>query len=374
MKEIVSFYKNNQELPKITRTFDYYVEDTNGNIFVDTMSGLWCSPLGYSNINIKNSINSQLNINPYQSNFLGHHNNITEDYANKLCDITKMNSIYFTNSGSAAVETAIKIATAISKKNTCAVSSYSYHGSTVLSASASDQSINEWPTVNSPLEAYKFNDAYSLKEILSKNIGFIILEPIVGAGGVYEHSQEIWTLLKQYQAGGGIVILDEVVTGFGKCGSMFAKDNLGVEPDIMTIGKAMSNGYFPLAGCLINARINDQIKFFNHGFTFSGHPVGSAAGLAMLNELENYDFNFKKFNKKINSSKVKEHRIVGCMGAIEFIKRTDALRFVKKMRQKNYIIESASENLNSVCYCLPYIMTEQEFDKFINTAEGLINE
>ena len=372
MKEIHSFSKTNLQTPKVVQTFDCFVKTNDGNILIDTMSGLWCSPLGYSNINIKNSINLQLTINPYSSNFLGYNNEISEQYCERLCNVTKMDRVYLTNSGSSAVETAIKIATVVSGKNSCVVAKHSYHGSTVLSASASDQSINNWPTIQEPLTTYKFGNSTELEELLNKDIGFVLVEPVVGAGGVYEHKPKTFELLTKYQQRGGIVIFDEVVTGFGKTGEWFAKDKYNFNPDILVLGKAMSNGYFPLAACCVTDNIFDNIKFFNHGFTFSGHPVGSAAGLALLDELTTFDHS--TFNKTIVHEKIKEHRIVGCMGAVEFNKKTDAIRFKRDMRAQGYILEEASENINSVCYCLPYIFDNDDFAKFINCIESVINE
>lgn len=374
MKEILSFHKTSFSSDEVLKTENCNVFFKSGKVLTDTMSGLWCSPLGYSNKVIKTAISQQLERNPYQSNFLGFHNQVTEEYAEKLCLLTNMEKVYFTNSGSSAVETAIKIATHIKQNNTCGVARYSYHGSSVLSASASDQSINSWPTVTNPLTVFKFDSAETLENIIKLNPGFIIIEPVIAAGGVYTHSQEIFQLLKEYQDTGGIVIFDEVVTGFGKYKSMFAKDHYQFEPDIMILGKAMSNGYFPLAGCLISENISAQLKFFNHGFTFSGHPVGSAAGLAMLDELANVNIGHSRFNTVITDSKIKEHRIAGCMGAIEFYKKTDSLRFVNKIRDRGYIVESASENINSVVYCLPYIITDHDFNSFINTSKHIIND
>lgn len=374
MKEILSFNKTEISTNEVYKTEGYRVFLNNGDELIDTMSGLWCSPLGYSNTAIKKAISQQLELNPYQSNFLGFHNQITEEYAKKLCYLTNMDKVYFTNSGSSAVETAIKIATHLRQNNLCGVAKHSYHGSSVLSASASDQSINNWPTVNNPLNVLKFNSEETLKDIIKNNLAFIIIEPVIAAGGVYEHSTEIFQLLKDYQSSGGIVIFDEVVTGFGKCEKMFAKDVYKFNPDIIVLGKAMSNGYFPLAGCLVSERISSKLKFFNHGFTFSGHPVGSAAGLAVINELEKINLSHKRFDKKITHERVKDHRIVGCMGSIEFYKKTDSLRFVKKIRERGYMIENASENLNSVVYCLPYILSDNDFECFIQNSKDIIND
>ena len=84
----------------------------------------------------------------------------------------------------------------------------------------------------------------------------------------------MWQVLKEYQANDGIVIFDETVTGFGKLGTMFAFEKFNFNPDIIVLGKGITNGYFPMGACLINERIEKTLKMFNHGFTYSGHPSG----------------------------------------------------------------------------------------------------
>ena len=110
-----------------------------GRILKDTMSGLWNVTLGYSNNNIKQSMMNQLVKLPYASNFSGYHSQTTEQYAEQICKRTNMSRVYFTNSGSAAVETAIKL----TGKEIAVCGKHSYHGSTILSANASDQDINK---------------------------------------------------------------------------------------------------------------------------------------------------------------------------------------------------------------------------------------
>lgn len=374
MREITSFSKLDIKKHQVIKTKDYFIFLNNNEILTDTMSGLWCSPLGYSCDSLKKSMYDQSLINPYQSNFLNHHNQITELYSDKLCNITNMDKVYFTNSGSSAVETAIKISCHISNNKKCAVSKYSYHGSTVLSAAASDQKINLWANIVSPLEVNKFSNFQDLEQLEKNNLSFILIEPVIAAGGVYCHQSEIFKILKYYQNKGTIIIFDETVTGFGKLGTMFAKDLYNFEPDIMILGKAISNGYFPLGACLVKNHIAEKIKFFNHGFTFSGHPIGSAVGLEMINQLKKSNLNHDRFNKPIKSNKIIKHRIVGCMGSIEFSSKSKSLKFVNLMRKNKYILETASENLNSVVYCLPYIMNNDDFYKFIETAESIIND
>ena len=109
MKEILSFKKLNSKVEQVVRAESYQLYLKNGKVLNDTMSGLWCVPLGYSNKDIKDEMIRQLNFLPYGTNFLGRQNEITEIYAEEICKATNMDRVYFTNSGSTAVETAIKI-------------------------------------------------------------------------------------------------------------------------------------------------------------------------------------------------------------------------------------------------------------------------
>lgn len=373
MKEISSFAKMHSENSIVEEAYDYFVKLKSGKIITDTMSGLWCSPLGYSQQFIKDAAYQQSLKNPYYSNFLGTNNEITEQYAESLCDAVNMDRVYFANSGSAAVETAIKISTHVSGIPAGIVSKHSYHGSTILSANASDQEINDWAKMNDPLDVYKFGNADELEELIEKDVGFIMIEPVVAAGGVYAHEPKVFDLLRTAQSKGIIVIFDETVTGFGKLGNLFAKDYYNFQPDIIVLGKAISNGYFPLSACLITNEIASRIKFFNHGFTFSGHPVGSAVGLAMLEYCKN-GFDHSRLQTPINDSSIIEHRQQGCMGAIEFERRTRSMKFVRTMRNKGYMVEEASENINSVVYCIPYIISDDDYNKFIDVVKETLNE
>jgi len=353
-KEILSFSKIYSEAEQVISAKYYELLTKDGKVYKDTMSGLWNVPLGYSNENIKHSMMTQLVKLPYASNFSGYHSEIAEKYANEICKRTKMSRVYFTNSGSAAVETAIKL----TGKEIAVCGKHSYHGSTILSANASDQDINKFWGIQNPMSVHKFENVDDLVSICKGlyDMSFVIIEPVVGAGGVYDWEPEIFTVLKEYQQKGGVVIFDETVTGFGKLGSMFAFEKLNFEPDMIVLGKGITNGYFPMGACLINERIEKNIKMFNHGFTYSGHPVGCAAALETLKELDKIELNHKQTDLAT--------RQFGCMGAIDFETPKQSLTFIKKMREQGFILEDGSENVSTAVFCLPYIISDDDFDLF----------
>ena len=333
----------------ITATHDELLMK-DGRVLKDTMSGLWNVTLGYSNNNIKQSMMNQLVKLPYASNFSGYHSQTTEQYANEICKRTNMSRVYFTNSGSAAVETAIKL----TGKEIAVCGKHSYHGSTILSANASDQDINKFWGIQNPMSVHKFEDVEDLISICKGlyDMSFVIIEPVVGAGGVYEWQPEIWKVLEEYQQKGGIVILDETVTGFGKLGTMFAFEKINFKPDMIILGKGITNGYFPMGACLISERIEKSVKMFNHGFTYSGHPVGCAAALETLKEIDKLDLQHKQI-KGVT-------RQYGNMGAIDFETPKQSLTFIKKMREAGYILEDGSENVSTAVFCLPFIFKDHD--------------
>ena len=349
-KEILSFSKMHVEGDQvITATHDELLMK-DGRVLKDTMSGLWNVTLGYSNNNIKQSMMNQLVKLPYASNFSGYHSQTTEQYANEICKRTNMSRVYFTNSGSAAVETAIKL----TGKEIAVCGKHSYHGSTILSANASDQDINKFWGIQNPMSVHKFEDVEDLISICKGlyDMSFVIIEPVVGAGGVYEWQPEIWKVLEEYQKKGGIVILDETVTGFGKLGTMFAFEKINFKPDMIILGKGITNGYFPMGACLISERIEKSVKMFNHGFTYSGHPVGCAAALETLKEIDKLDLQHKQI-KGVT-------RQYGNMGAIDFETPKQSLTFIKKMREAGYILEDGSENVSTAVFCLPFIFKDHD--------------
>ena len=349
-KEILSFSKMHVEGDQvITATHDELLMK-DGRVLKDTMSGLWNVTLGYSNNNIKQSMMNQLVKLPYTSNFSGYHSQTTEMYAEEICKRTNMSRVYFTNSGSAAVETAIKL----TGKEIAVCGKHSYHGSTILSANASDQDINKFWGIQNPMSVHKFEDVDDLISICKGlyDMSFVIIEPVVGAGGVYDWPPEIWKVLEEYQQKGGVVILDETVTGFGKLGTMFAFEKINFKPDMIILGKGITNGYFPMGACLINERIEKSVKMFNHGFTYSGHPVGCAAALETLKEIDKLDLEHKQI-KGVT-------RQFGNMGAIDFETPKQSLTFIKKMREAGYILEDGSENVSTAVFCLPFIFKDHD--------------
>jgi putrescine---pyruvate transaminase len=343
MIELGSFVKPSIKPEQIEKAHDYIIY-LDGKPHIDTMSGLWCTPLGYSVQSIKDRIYSQLNDLPFYNNYFESQCKVTEEYAERLCSIAEMDRVYFSLSGSAAVETAIKLAHHQRPTGKCCVFKRSYHGASVLSGYTSDYDLHSFHKLKAPIDVYYYESGIDLSDM-----SFVLIEPIICAGGVHKHDDSIWQDLVKYQLNGGIVIFDETVTGFGKTGTMFAKQWALIEPDIMILGKAITNGYMPYAATLMKKKMLPS-KTFEHGYTCSGHPAASAAALAMLDELDKIKFRDDY------------------MGAFQFNSIRAALKFKKNIKKAGYITELSSSDPTRVVYCLPYILTEEDKKTFFEAC------
>ena len=348
MIELGSFVKPFIKPQQIEKAHDYTIY-LDGVPYIDTMSGLWCTPLGYSVQNIKDRIYSQLNDLPFYNNYFESQCKVTEEYAERLCGIAEMDRVYFSLSGSAAVETAIKLAHHKRPTGKCCVFRRSYHGASVLSGYTSDYDLHSFHKLKAPIEVHYYKPDIDLADM-----SFVLIEPIICAGGVHRHDDSIWWDLLEYQLNGGIVIFDETVTGFGKTGTMFAKQWALIEPDIMILGKAITNGYMPYAATLMKKEMLPN-KTFEHGYTCSGHPVASAAALAMLDELDKIQFRDDY------------------MGAFQFDSIRKALKFKQHMKSSGFITELSSSDPCRVVYCLPYIISEKDKERFFEASDEYIH-
>ncbi len=301
----------------VSRAEHVYIYDSDGNKLLDGMSGLWCCNLGYSQHAIAEAVYAQLQELPYYNNFFNCSNQPALEMAKALVDVTpeQFNRVFFTNSGSEANDTNIRLVHRyydllgkpekkhiISRKN-------AYHGSTIAAASLGGMDymhkqfvglnyihyINEpnWFTEGGELDknAFGLQVARELEakidEIGEDKIAAFIAEPVQGAGGVVIPPDTYWPEIQRICDERDILlIVDEVICGFGRTGDWFASETFGIKPDLMTFAKAVTNGYMPLGGVMVGDKVADVLLAkggdFNHGLTYSGHPASCAAGLATL--------------------------------------------------------------------------------------------
>jgi adenosylmethionine-8-amino-7-oxononanoate aminotransferase len=306
----------------IARGDGVYVWDVEGRRYFDAMSGLWCVNVGHRRPEVIQAITEQLGQLEYHNSF----NDMTHPRAIQLAQkITQllaeegMQRVIFSSGGSDAVETALKIArqywrlkgqpirTKFIALNQC------YHGmhfgGTALNGSPAARTafgptlvdcfhiespyLYRNPWTQDPTELGEICAANLERQILSQNpdtVAAFIAEPVLGIGGVIVPPANFWPLVRQVcDKYGVLLIADEVVTGFGRSGSMSGSRGWGVRPDIMCLAKGLTSGYIPMGATAVSSTVAEVFEasppprgLFLHGYTYSGHPVAAAAALACL--------------------------------------------------------------------------------------------
>lgn len=314
------------EVVVVTQARGMRMTDQRGREFLDAGGGLWCMNVGYGRDAIVAAATEQMSRLPYFHSFGNFSNEPMIRLANRLIRRAPagMARVVFASSGSEANDTQIKIVRRYNnllgrpaKKKIIARLS-SYHGSTVAAGSLSGLPMmhrsfdlpipgilhtlatdyHRRPDHIDTPEQYTRHLVDALTQLIEKEgpqtIAAFIAEPICGSGGVLVppegYFREVRKVLDHYDI---LMIADEVITGFGRTGSFFASPELGLQPDLMSVAKGLTSGYFPMSACLISARVADVLyadqgasAVFAHGFTWSGHPVGAAIAHANLDIIE----------------------------------------------------------------------------------------
>lgn len=301
------------------------IVDIDGKRLLDAVGGLWNVNLGYSAKTVKDAITRQLDELPYYSVFRGTSNGPLIELSVMLADFFAPDGMvrsFFTSGGSDSVETALRLARQFHKINgqperTKFVSlKKGYHGTHFGAASVNgNQNFrrNYEPllpgTIHLP-SPYTYRNPFGTEDaeqiangiarLFEDEIGFhgadtiaaLIMEPVLGAGGVIVPHQTLMPMLRKICDKHGILLIaDEVITAFGRTGAWTGSRLWGVQPDMMCTAKAITNGYYPFGAVLIGKRMTeafeaDKSSFgtIGHGYTYSGHPVGAAAAIACLQE------------------------------------------------------------------------------------------
>ncbi|WP_028955495.1 aspartate aminotransferase family protein [Sulfitobacter sp. 20_GPM-1509m] len=304
----------------ITRADGVYLTDSEGNHILDGMAGLWCVNIGYGRGELADVAARQMRELPFYNTFFMTSHAPVIALAAKIAELAPahLNHVFFAGSGSEANDTNIRLVRTywaqkgkpsksiiISRKN-------AYHGSSVGSGSLGGMTpmheqgglpipdihhINQpnWWTEGgtSTPEEFGLQRAQELEQAILEmgedRVAAFIAEPIQGAGGVIVPPSTYWPEIQRicdkYEI---LLIADEVICGFGRTGEWFGSTTVGIKPDIMTIAKGLSSGYQPIGGSIVSDEVAEVINAceFNHGYTYSGHPVASAVALENLRIME----------------------------------------------------------------------------------------
>ena len=307
----------------ITRADGPFVYDSDGNEILDGMAGLWCVNIGYGRHELADVAAEQMRELPYYNSFFRCSTPTPILLAQRLAEIApaNVNQVFFGSSGSESNDTALRLVrqywSLLGKPEKRAVISreWAYHGSTIAATSLGGMSAmhaqlhGAVPDIHHVMCPYAFENALpgeteeafglraakavedAILELGAENVAAFIGEPIQGAGGVKIPPASYWPEVQRIcRKHDVLLMLDEVITGYGRTGEWFAAQSMHIEPDTITTAKGLTSGYQPLSALLISDRVADVLVEsggeFYHGYTYSGHPVACAVAMENLAIIE----------------------------------------------------------------------------------------
>ncbi|MEM4397516.1 MAG: aspartate aminotransferase family protein [Candidatus Woesearchaeota archaeon] len=353
-----------------------YLYDSNGKRYLDCFSNMGVNVLGHNNKEIKEAIIEQLNL---ITNLHGSYMNSKRAIFSKmLCEKSGLDKVFFCNSGAEAVEAAIKFARLATGKKEILGAKMGYHGKTIGALSLT----KTMPKYNEPflpllqhVNHFSYDDVESLKSVITEDTAAVILEPIQGEGGIrLPHDNFFKEVRKICDEKNILLIIDEIQTGFGRTGKLFAIEHFGIKPDIMCLAKGISGG-LPAGAVLINNKVSEKLYPGCHTNTFGGNPLISAAGIAVLQYIEknnllknaedvgNY---FLDKLKKLNKSVIREVRGKGLMIAIEL--KTKNTEYTKKLQENGLIVIPTLSNV--IRLLPPIIFSKENVEEAVSVLEN----
>lgn len=352
------------------------VWDDKGNEYIDALAGIAVNSLGHKHPAVVNAIKEQADKLIHISNF--YLNEPQALLAEKLAKLSGLDKVFFGNSGAEAVEGAIKLARKYShtKREGGDIISFTgcFHGRTLATIAMGKKKMQEgFEPMPGGFKQSEFNNLENVKAVADDNTAAIIVEPIQGEGGIIPAEPEFLKGLSEFCDEKDIVLIfDEIQCGIGRTGYIFAKDFYGVQPDILTSAKALGGGV-PISAILCNNKIANAINPGDHGTTFGGNPLATAAALATLNEIEKENFLekvkekgkwFVEEIKKRDPKRVgmKEIRGMGLMLGIVFEFETKTL--VQNMMELGVLANATAQNVLRIVP--PLTISKEELSKVIN--------
>lgn len=362
--------------------YDATLVDSEGKEYTDFLAGIAVNNLGYSNEKVKQALYQQADALVHTSNLF--HIRPQAELAQLLCEHSFSTKVFFGNSGAEANEGAIKLARKRaykkygSHKNEIIAMKGSFHGRTLATLNVTDN--DHYREGYGPHPAgfrfAPFNDAAALEAAIGENTAAVILEPIQGEGGVHPvdplYLERARELTEKFDCA---LIFDEVQSGMGRTGKLFAYEHYGVEPDIMTLAKALGNGV-PIGAVLAKGDYAETFSPGDHGTTFGGNPLATAVSVATVKEmlesnlLQQAEATGNYFLKKLKelqvaSPLVQEARGMGLLLGLEL--SIPGAGIVQAMLEQGFIINCTRGNV--LRFLPPLIVTRAEIDRMI-TALG----
>jgi L-2,4-diaminobutyrate transaminase len=409
------------------------IVDRDGRKSLDAFAGLYCVNVGYGRTEIADAIAAQAHKLPYYHAYVGHGSEPAINLAKMIVDRApkNMSRVYFGLSGSDANETNIKLIWYYNnvlgrpEKKKIISRWRGYHGSGIMTGSLTGLELfhNSFDLPRAPIlhteapyffrradrsqteEEFSTFCAEKLEEMIlaegPDTVAAFVGEPLLGTGGIVPPPAGYWSkiqaVLKKYDI---LLVADEVVTGFGRLGTMFGSDHYGIEPDLITIAKGLTSAYLPLSGSIVSDKVwqvvvqgSDEMGAMGHGWTYSAHPLCAAAGVANLELIDKLGlvqnagdvgayFRAGLTDALASNRIVGEVRGDGLLAAVEFVAdRDDRIFFDPSMKVgpqvsaallERGVIGRAMPQGDILGFAPPLCLTREEADTVIAAAKGAV--
>ncbi len=411
------------------------IVDREGKRTLDAFAGLYCVNVGYGRQEIAAAIAEQAHKLAYYHAYAGHGSEAAITLARMVVERAPagMSKVYFGLSGSDANETNVKLVWYLNnvlgrtQKKKIISRWRGYHGSGVMSGSltglelfhkAFDLPIAGVLHTDAPYYFRRSDADLSQEEFASAcaasldalieaegadTVAAFIGEPVLGTGGIVPPPATYWdkiqAVLRKHDV---LLIVDEVVTGFGRLGSMFGSDHYGLEPDLITVAKGLTSAYAPLSGCIVSEKVwrvleegSDRLGVIGHGWTYSAHPLCAAAGIANLKLIDELDLvsNAREtgaYLLKGLQDALSDHPLVGevrgegLLAAVELVEDRDERRLFDPARQvgakaaaallSRGVVARAMPQGDILGYAPPLCLTRSEADTIVDATRGAVDE
>jgi len=355
------------------------VTDADGKTYMDFLGGIATSILGHANPAIVKAVTKQMSILSHVSNFYAHPNAIS--LAEKLTAMTgdKNAKVFFCQSGAEANEAALKLSRRTGKVRVVAAQG-AFHGRTMGALSLTGQPSKREPFL--PLikgvKHVPYGDIDAMRKAISKKTAMVIIEPIMGEAGVIVPPQDYLQQLRQLcDKNGALLVIDAVQTGMGRTGDWFGYEYSGITPDVITLAKGLGGG-LPLGAMIALGKAADLFQPGDHGSTFGGNPVTTAAGLAAIDFIESKEILGKVEKQGAHLIQelalipgVKEVRGAGLLLGIE-LESLKASVIVDAMRNAGVLVNAA--NASTIRIAPALIVSDAQITKFISIFKKVITD
>jgi L-2,4-diaminobutyrate transaminase len=410
------------------------VQDIHGRSYIDGMAGLWCVNVGYGRVELAEAMRAHAERLGYYHAFSSMGTDTPGLLAERLIEMAPpgMSKVFFGCTGSDANDTQVKLVWFYNnvlgrpEKKKIIARNRGYHGVSVMSAGLTglpglhtnfDLPLPMIRHTTAPHRLWEAAPGMTDAEFAQKladdlealilaegpeTVAAFIAEPVMGAGGVIvppaTYFDRIQAVLRRYDV---LMIADEVITAFGRLGRWFGGDLFGVEPDLITVAKGLTSGYYPLSGCIVSDRVwrvlveGSASGPFGHGYTYSAHPLAAAVAMANLDLIEDEGLIAQAAERGsllqgLLRKAFEEHPLVGevrgtaLIAAVEFVARKDppepfdpALKVGARVTQRCLelgLITRALPAADTISFAPPFVITEDEIDELVRIARQAVDD